>query len=261
MKLPDTKDPNQLNAYKKGYRLALDQKDSSFMPGTIRRHPELANYFHDGYQQAQIAQQTVAAIAEQSKWRKRFVWILIMLLGGLATGASIINDFEKSQQALQDKTKQTTDIDNKTTDQNVLSILSQQQRDDLILSRQERRLQAVDIHSAVYNQLKFSQATLMNTEATLIAWQTTIPKKTKKLQFQAFTNIKLDELRIQWVFKDQLIKQETILPVQDDKNKLKITSNIQLASRWAGRWTIQIINASNNVIYRNHFNYIKNENP
>lgn len=261
MKLPNTKNSNHLNSYKKGYRLALDQKDIHFIPGTIQRDPELANYFHEGYQQAQLDQQKLIEADGQSKWHKRFVWIVIMILGGLATATSMINDFEKNrQQTDSDQLPKPTPTKNNLSGQNELSLLSTQQRNDLNLSKQEQIKQAINIKSSLHNShLIFLSHSLADSHNILLDWKATIPKTTRKIHFQAITNTKPNGLRIQWIFKNVLIKQEKTLPSKNNKDHFKISSSIQLASRWAGEWTIQLIDESNNVIYRNQFNYSKSQ--
>lgn len=101
MQLPDTRNANQLYAFKKGYRAALEGKNLNHMPSAMRYNPAMRDYFQQGWDQAQerLAEQMEKSAG--NPWRHRAAWWLIMIIGGLATGAVLIKNIQQDQQVQQ----------------------------------------------------------------------------------------------------------------------------------------------------------------
>ena len=247
MKLPNTNNSLHLNAFKKGYRLALDNKDLSLMPATIRNSMELSRYFEEGFQQSYSDQQIAVESTQKSQWKKRFIWLIIMILGGLASSFSMIKSYEKEVEATQT---------NKTEPNNLtsLTLLSDEERKDLLLSINEQNKQKIISFSSIYpSSIKFTNPILVNSSKKVLKQGKVIPKNIKSLQFNVQTTEIKNNLKLQWIHQTSLIKEADILPSQT----LQISSQINLASRWYGKWTIQIINEDKQTIFRYQFNYIK----
>ncbi len=82
MKLPDTLNASHQLAFKKGYRLALEDKPLSAMPNNFRFDPEMQEYFQLGWQQAED-EKNITHKNANSPWHKHKIKWLILLLASL----------------------------------------------------------------------------------------------------------------------------------------------------------------------------------
>lgn len=246
MKLPKTGNSSQLNAFQKGYRLALEDKPLSMVPATIKEHHDLLAFFEDGWQQARTDENLSSNESINTLWKKRFTWLTIMILGGLATAVSIINKYESSQP------KQQSIEEKDTPKLNEIALLTEAERSDLALSKQELKpRQKFNIYSKLEpSKQTVLDPTLSDGDKQIFQQQRVVPKNIKQLQFSATLSSNNKGIKIQWIYLDQLIKEEIIL-------KDSIKSKIKLASNWSGKWTIQIVKNNNTIVYRQPFNYIK----
>ncbi len=250
MKLPKTNNPQEASAFKKGYRQAIDEKSLANMPSTIRIDTKLKQLFEAGWEQAQedLALEEEADNAPQ--WNKRFIWITIMVLGGLITALSMINNFEKNRKAKEPIVQQPILHFNKHS----LSILSEEERKDLELNRQEQTL----IH---YQDLNSSKNLLnANIKAKLLSeqpkqviykWETTLPKKIRNLKLALNISDFQGDIQVKWLQKNQVI-QAYNLNISSG-NYLK---PIPLSSRWQGEWILLITNLQNKALIRQRFFYV-----
>jgi hypothetical protein len=248
MKLPSTTNHHEINAFKKGYRLALDKRPKDIIPSTIKRHEQLRFYFEEGYQQAQDDLENSEHEANKPQWIKRFIWLTVMILGGLATAASIVNSYEKenlNKQPIAAKKRPNTTITE-------LSLLSKNERKDLTQSRQDQQhKKIINTQSKIISsKITFKNPHIKQLNGKILDWQKTIPKNIKNITFKTEINYLDSPLKLQWIFKNHLIKEEKI-------NKRQFSSKITLASNWSGFWLLQVINTDKEVLLRYNFNYIK----
>jgi hypothetical protein len=253
MKLPNTTNSLHLNAFKKGYRLALDKKKLTSMPSTIKIDSQLSTYFEQGWQQSQDDQQQAIYEANKPQWNKRFVWLIIIILGGLATAYSMIYNYKKEQAQTKNNIPKTANKP-KNISLAELSLLSPAARQDLTLTKlAQHNKTTIDTHSTVISsEVKFNNPQLTDKQKNLLNWQKILPKYIKQIIFKINLNKPVKNFKIQWFYQDKLIQEEKI----NGKNKA-INSTIKLASGWAGKWTIQITNSNNRPVFRKHFTYIK----
>lgn len=246
MKLPKTGNSSQLNAFQKGYRSALDDKPISMVPATIKEHHDLLAFFEDGWQQAKTDEKLGPNDSINSQWKKRFTWLAVMILGGITTAFSIIHEYESSLPKPQVVEKEGT------TPLKEIALLTEIERADLTLSKQELILRKKENISSDFetSQITLLEPKLSNGDKQTFQQQTVVPKNIKQLQFDATLTSAYKNIKIQWIYLNQLIKEENI-------SNSSIQSKIKLASNWSGKWTIQIIENDNKIIYRHRFNYIK----
>ncbi|MDX1347793.1 MAG: DUF2914 domain-containing protein [Thiomicrorhabdus chilensis] len=101
MRLPDTQNAKELHAFKKGYRLATENKTLNNLPSEIRYDRALREFSQLGWDQAQEEIAAGLEASQQVPWRQRLAWLIMMLLGGIVTATVLINNIkeEKREQA------------------------------------------------------------------------------------------------------------------------------------------------------------------
>lgn len=101
MRLPDTQNAKELHAFKKGYRLATENKSLNNLPSEIRYDRALREYSQLGWDQAQEEIAAGLEASQQVPWRQRMAWLIMMVLGGIVTATVLINNIneEKREQA------------------------------------------------------------------------------------------------------------------------------------------------------------------
>ncbi len=254
MKLPESKNPKYINAFRKGYKIGLHSKDHIIVvPSSIKNDYELYSHFQKGKLQAEDELQ--ARLDKQTpKWKLRIIWWAFMILGGIATGASMIYQSKDYRETATEDANPNIQFD---LDQE-LTLLSKEARYDLTLSRLEKADQVIidttiklipsNIHFSNYN-LSHQQQNI----TSILNWDEIIPRNIKRITFTSYVNISNQKLTIQWIYKNQLIQEQTI----NTQATQKITTQLLLARKWAGEWVIQIVNKNNQPIFRQNFNYIR----
>lgn len=101
MRLPDTQNAKELHAFKKGYRLATENKTLNNLPSEIRYDRALREFSQLGWDQAQEEIAAGLEASQQVPWRQRLAWLIMMVLGGIVTATVLINNIkeEKREQA------------------------------------------------------------------------------------------------------------------------------------------------------------------
>jgi len=280
MQMPDTDNIDHQYAFKKGYRMAIEGKRVTSMPSNIRRDMGMRDYFQQGWEQA-IDDMTIASQeANKPEWRKRFVWFMFMIIGGLATASLMIHDIEErqaEQQALIDNDKKslltlpeatnTTKTTATQTSQHIqssaeqfspdLALLSSNQRNDLALTKQNQAehtpipLPPIVSSPIMVNNAVISESVQDQTPIKVLADD--IPKYIRKIYFYTeISHAKGQKIYHRWRTNDQILA--TIeLPITS--NNFRTWSSKQLTSAWLGQWYLEVLDSQKNVIYRKTFNY------
>ncbi len=263
MDIPETDNIHFQHAFKTGYRLALEGKNQANMPSAIRRDLEMRDYFQQGWEQGKQDVAQGLAHNAQTCWKCRFIWGAVMILGGLATAYSIIYSYEKEQSELAQQYQKKTDL---ATTQPIqpakpidLSVLSQQERDDLLanLAEEAQRPKPLPPLTAVVpSNIQIERATLtsaINHQQPIDTLKNIVPKYIRTLTF--FTQVQTDTeetIYHRWRFNNQY-RQTT--PFEVNKKHAQVWSTIKMSSAWQGRWDIEIVNSKQDVIYRKTFIY------
>mgnify|MGYP000362618547 CR=1 FL=1 len=280
MQMPDTDNIDHQHAFKKGYRMAIEGKRVTSMPSNIRRDMGMRDYFQQGWEQA-IDDMTIASQeANKPEWRKRFVWFMFMVIGGLATASLMIHDIEErqaEQQALIDNDKKSVQTlpeetkPSKTvapqTNQDVqspaeqyspdLALLSSNQRNDLVLTKQNQTahtpiaLNPIFSSPITVNNAVISESIQDQTPVRILT--NDIPKYIRKIYFYTeISHAKGQIIYHRWRTNDQILA--TIeLPITSDN--FRTWSSKKLTSAWLGQWYLEVLDSQKNVIYRKTFNY------
>ena len=140
-----------------------------------------------------------------------------------------------------------------------LSLLTSNQRDDLLLNQQEYQSQqtsSVVIKSIVASGIEIEQAVLTSKIKNKQPTDTLVdkvPKQIRNLSF--FTQIKDAENRTiyhRWLFNN---KEMALIPLEINSNLYRTWSSKKMASAWQGKWTVEVLNETKDVIYRQSFQY------
>ncbi len=97
MRLPPTSNAEEIWAFKKGYRFALEGRPLREMPFNVRTHRNLKAMFEQGYAQGEQTQHRRTQPSEMlSTPRKRLLWLVLTLFAGLATAKLMISNIQET---------------------------------------------------------------------------------------------------------------------------------------------------------------------
>lgn len=296
MKLPESNNTNHQYAFKKGYRLGQAGKPLSQIPGTIRSNPAMRQYFQMGWDQYQSdLAETEAAEKQQSPWRKRTAWFVVMIMGGIVTALSMIDKVQQHREDLNplpletkmplattpvteeitlDLTPETTSTkENITTQQKItsqtvqenpsptdLTLLSQAGRTDLALNKaqQSTAMVKIKLDPVEDSHIKVKVAKLTSEVKNLTVTdqlQKTIPKYIRQVSF--FTQI--ENANGQTISHRWIYNGQIMatIPLKIKSNLYRTWSTKRLSSAWPGTWYVEVVSSDNKIIYRTSFNYIR----
>ncbi|WP_029408336.1 DUF2914 domain-containing protein [Thiomicrorhabdus sp. Milos-T2] len=282
MQLPDTDNIDYQYAFKQGYRMAVDGKRVTSMPSKVRRDMMMREYFQQGWEQAIEDMSLNYQIQNKPNWRTRFIWFAFMVLGGIATASLMIKNIESDiaeQQARLEVKPSKSDtqklpdskpspdtnlaksspanIANSSSSLPTLSLLSNQQRKDLELNKQQQAVDApLSLDPIIKSSITVKQAVLsenIENREPISPLSNRVPKYIRKLAF--FTEIENangQTIYHRWRTNNQILAT-IALPI--GSNKFKTWSTKKLSSAWLGQWYIEVLDSNKNVIYRLSFNY------
>ena len=271
----DLTKPDQHQAFKTGYRLALKKGRLSQMPSYIRRSTELRIYFEQGWQQAHNELKSGHSFNKTHYIRHRVTWIVMTALAGLATAfliskhAGSTNSFTQiwKPQYTQQTATQTAPTQTSTPASfewqgaaaGELSLLSEAERASLTTDKTQLGIanleqiavaplveSSVIANTQLAHQLDPAQTFEINSE---------IPKYIRLLNFDiklAYTTNQTFTIR--WLWQRQLIQSRTYQAQQR-----KIQSQLSLFSAGQGQWDVEILDPTGQVIYRYPFSYGQQE--
>jgi len=263
MDIPETDNIHFQHAFKTGYRLALEGKNQANMPSAIRRDLEMRDYFQQGWEQGKQDVAQGLAYNAQTCWKCRFIWGAVMILGGIATAYSIIYSYEKEQSELAQQHQKKVDLATTQQPQQSepvnLSLLSNQEREDLLanLAEEAQRPKPLPpLSSIVPSTIQINRAILtsgLNNQQPIDTLDHVVPKYIRTLTF--FSDIQTDNAEIiyhRWRFNDQYLKTTSF---EANEKPSQARSSMKMSSAWQGRWDIEILNSTQDVIYRKTFIY------
>jgi ribosome modulation factor len=265
MNLPDTDNPSFQHAFKKGYRLALDGKSMGSLPSEIRRDMELRQYFQLGWEQAQQDLAFNLQALHKPNWRARLGWFVILMLGGLSTGALMVNNVKTEQAQKTKPTDQATAQPPqaaKPIEPSSLSLLSNAQREDLNASSQSQQqiitlpLQPIlptHLHTATIIKTHLEGAIAPN--ETLQSFKDHVPKHIRTVQFYSTLNQSTSISQTvyhRWRFNEQIIQTAEFKLSQPQQT---LSSQQPLSNAWLGTWHIELLDAKQSVIFRHTFQF------
>ena len=142
---------------------------------------------------------------------------------------------------------------------NELSLLTREQRADLVLNKQEfipPKRKLIEPQALVDSDILIESAILttgiQNKQATDTLGNR-IPKQIRTLYF--FTQLKGAEKQTvyhRWIYKNQ---EMALIPLKINSNLYRTWSSKRMASAWQGEWMVEILNSKKEVIYRQTFQY------
>lgn len=174
-----------------------------------------------------------------------------------ATKQSLASPEGQATQTTEAVTKSSTD--NEAVSE--LSLLSNVQRQDLILNKQEQlkvQQQSVEMtpQAVIDSPITVKTALLTTNIKNKQAVDTladVVPKQIRKLYF--FTEIENAQNRTlyhRWIFKN---REMALIPLSINSNLYRTWSSKQMTSAWQGAWSVEILNGNKEVIYRQSFQY------
>lgn len=267
MKLPKTDHLPYQYAFKKGYRMALDGKTLVSMPSEIRRDMAMRDYFQQGWEQAVNDQQNQLETLNKPNWKRRFTWMTLMALGGIATGYQMIYNFEQEQNtqtvSVNDSKQNPNTTNTINPDEAVakLGLLTPEQRQDLSqlyaqsLTHDHLTLDPVQDSNVHIKRAFLSEPIKSDSPQSILKQQ--VPKYIRQVRF--FTQISTANNGImyhRWRTASQVIQniKHTVAPQQ--KN-VRLSSEQTLTSAWQGQWYVELLDENKHVIYRQAFTYGK----
>lgn len=242
----------------------------------------MREYFQQGWEQAIEDMSLNYQIQNKPNWRTRFIWFAFMVLGGIATASLMIKNIESDiaeQQARLEVKPSKSDtqklpdskpspdtnlaksspanIANSSSSLPTLSLLSNQQRKDLELNKQQQAVDApLSLDPIIKSSITVKQAVLsenIENREPISPLSNRVPKYIRKLAF--FTEIENangQTIYHRWRTNNQILAT-IALPI--GSNKFKTWSTKKLSSAWLGQWYIEVLDSNKNVIYRLSFNY------
>jgi len=154
---------------------------------------------------------------------------------------------------------QGTDIQSSNTQDSELTLLTDQQRNDLVLNQQEAALQSVKqvtlrpiTASNIQIETAILSSNIINKQPSESLGHT-IPKQIRTVYF--FNQLKGAENTViyhRWIYKNQ---EMALIPLTINSNLYRTWSSKQMTSAWQGPWIIEILNENKDVIYRHTFKY------
>ncbi len=244
--------------------MAIDGKSVNSMPSDIRRDMELRQYFQQGWEQA-VEDVTLAQEQQQKPdWRHRFVWIAIMITGGLATASHLINNVEQEkaeQQAILSGQKesqssaQSQPVESIGSDNTQLSLLTENQRSDLQLQAPPKT-EVLPLEPVIDSTIQIEHAVISKDvieREPVDIFTDNVPKYIRELYF--FTEI--SHANGQTIYHRWRNEHEILATIKLEikSDKYRTWSSKKLASAWQGKWYLEVLNTDKQVIYRDAFNY------
>lgn len=307
MNLPDSQNANHQYAFKKGYRLALEGKPLTSMPSSIRYNPEMREYFQMGWQQVQ-EEMALASQHVESPWRHRLAWFFMMVIAGISTAALMIDSMQSQQLSKQTpETTQTpvtlvetlteiappskpisatlhpgalernpsAEISNtmkpisEESAENSLGLLSEPERNDLELNKQELNARLSMDDSVTVNLSEKSNSVPHPRLSLLVAELTsavknrmvtdklgpTIPKNIR--QIYLYTQIsggKNETIYHRWRYKNQIM---ATIALKIKASPYRTWSSKRMSSAWQGEWTVEVLDKDKQLVSRVQFRYVK----
>ena len=278
MQMPDTDNIDFQYAFKIGYRMAIEGKRVTSMPSNIRRDMGMRDYFQQGWEQALEDVSLANAQANKPEWRKRFIWFVFMVLGGIGTAKLMIYNIEAEkaqQQAIIEGTHTLTVQQNspielpnetkavhKTLPQ--LSLLSNEQRQDLAQTKQNfTTLEPIPLEPIINSKIKITLSQLsesIENRTPVNPLSEVVPKYIRTVYFfTEVTEAKGKTIFHRWRTDNQVM---ATVELNIESDKFRTWSSKKLSSAWQGKWYLEVLDENQNVIYRKQFYYgIKNDQP
>lgn len=261
MNIPDTDNEAHRFAFNKGYRTAQQGKPLSNIPGTMRSDPQMRMYFHMGWDQfQQDLENAEEAERTESPWIKRAIWLVTMVLGGIATGMIMIDNIEKSREPTQ-MVDTTQSIGNNSTAKSndlSLSLLSDHARSDLAETKQDEQVEKRPLDPIVESTIRIETAqftSAIKDKNVTDTFEGTVPKFIRELYFfTQIANAENSQIQHRWLHNGQIM---ATIPLTVSGDSFRTWSSKKLSSAWSGTWHVEVLNAENQVIYRASFNYIQ----
>lgn len=251
--------------------MAIEGKTMQHMPSDIRRDMTLRDYYQQGWEQATEDVGMAQAEMKKPNWRKRFIWFSVMVLGGLATGAHIIDLYESErtqQQVLissetDSSSAEATQLSNQTnspaTKTEELSLLNTQQRQDLKLTQAQAsqntntplKLEAISPSTITINNAVLAQDVVERKPVDVLTDK--VPKYIREVYF--FTEI--NQAQGQTLYHRWRTANEILATIEFKVNseRYRTWSSKKMASAWVGQWYVEVLDQEQNVIYRKAFEY------
>lgn len=235
------------------------------LPSEIRRDMELRQYFQQGWEQAQQDLSFNLQALHKPNWRARLGWFVILMLGGVSTGALMVHNVKTEQAQKLNSAEQATTQKAPSVapiDPSALSLLSTAQRDDLNANAQS---QQQIINQPLEPVLPPNQRTVSVTNTqlengsslseTVLPFETHVPKHIRALQFSSTltqADSKAQTVYHRWRFNEQII-QTTAFNLNNSQQTL--TTQQALSNAWLGTWHIEVLDANKAVIFRHTFQF------
>lgn len=140
------------------------------------------------------------------------------------------------------------------------SLLTDEQRNDLTLNKQEENNKRLLKPNLVSSTIEIKHTVFTNNIIDTMpqsSFEDLIPKHVRKVYFfTQILNAKGKTLYHRWWHNGQIM--ETV-PLKIQSSDHRTWSSKQLTSAWAGKWTVDLLDESQQPIYRQTFHYIKGE--
>ncbi|MBO1925042.1 MULTISPECIES: DUF2914 domain-containing protein [Thiomicrorhabdus] len=269
MAIADTDNPDYQRAYKTGYRLALAGKGHAQMPHDIRHDGRMREYFVEGWQAAQDDMVRQQELLNKPDWRYRIAWLIIMVLGGLATaGVMLKQAHEQNPQVAAEPETPVPSSAIAQTHSETITLLSDEQRRDIsdqqrLYAQQEARKTPLAPLTANL-EVEIAQPRLVaDTENIPLDLQTDsansialLPKYLRKLAFH--TQVRLNSagtLFLVWRYNGLEIQKQSY---ELSAGEHSLTSTQLMSSSRQGRWHIEVLDGQQRVFQRMTFDYGQN---
>lgn len=236
--------------------MALDGKKQTSMPSDIRRDMQMREFFQQGWEQASEEILLANQLRNQPDWRNRAIWFVLMVLGGLATAAHIINrvETEQHEKAMQQSTEQSQPLANIPAES--LAILNEQQRRDLNLIKSQVIEQPLPLQPIIDSKIAVHNITLSQTveqRQPINRLKSPIPKYIREIYcYTEIANAKGQTLYHRWRTDTQIL---ATIPLEIGSDNYRTWSSKKMASGWQGQWYVEILDSQQNVIERTEFIY------
>ena len=169
---------------------------------------------------------------------------------------------EKSEKTIASEKPNRISSTDKNTHENPLgelSILTNAQRQDLVLNKQEiaqPQFKTVAPQKIINSNILIKKALftkLINNREPTESLGPKIPKQIRKIYF--FNHLKGAENQTiyhRWIYKNQ---EMALIPLTIHSNLYRTWSSKRMTSAWQGLWTVEVLDQDKNVIYRQTFQY------
>lgn len=309
MNLPDSQNANHQYAFKKGYRLALEGKPLNSMPSSIRYNAEMREYFQMGWQQVQEEMALASEYVESPWRNRLAWFFMMIIAGIATAAlmvdkmqsqqlsnqkpipthrpvpqtdalpkdaqpviptftASQDSEFSNSSSTNTSLSALTKPVPKETQDTS-LSLLSEPERTDLTLNKQEFNA-SLTTDEGLAESLS-SQAELPpHPRLSLLVGELTsavknrmvtdklgpiIPKHTRKIYF--YTQIsggKNEIIYHRWRYKNQIM---ATIALKIKGSPYRTWSSKRMSSAWQGQWTVEVLDRDKHPVSQVQFRYVK----